>query len=113
MNSEAMLNIISALKRAGHDELTKEESKRGLCHMIDYTRPHCAEASRVAQDLMSTWPERSRSKLYPVPSKTRPPKTAYIRGQAEYALYDGEYGQARKRLALFLADELESYVSCL
>jgi len=112
MNKEAILNIIDTLERASCSELTKEESNRGLCLLIANCKPCCAETVEFTLNAMRDWPDSSGNKDYPVPSSTGGhPVSAYQTAHRNCELYKGEYGLARKQLALFLVGELADLMS--
>lgn len=80
----------------------------GICRDIDIlmTEDDCGMCARnLVRKIAVDWPEFSGDKDCPVPHPERTPLGAFMHVDN---LWVGEYGQARKRLCAFLADEIEN-----
>lgn len=100
-----LADLIDFLDDVGSGKLTPDSGgmSLGLCFHIDtVVGCDCAIVTKC-QRLMTTWPEYSGSREYPVPHPTLHPMDAYDEVRS---LYTGEYGAARRRLAAYLCVEL-------
>ena len=91
--------------------LTPESCMDGLCYNLTTVLrrhgPATTSGCPIIQKYAPLWPEYSGDPDYPVPSQDEYDATsAYI----EVDLWEGEYGEARRRLAGFIADELEKEI---
>ena len=81
---------------------------RGLCGNLTIALREAGIASTrsgysIVPEYAPLWPEYSGNPEYPVPWQDDDALSAYN----EVDLWEGEYGEARRRLAGFIADELE------
>ena len=62
----------------------------------------------VPQELYVRWAEFSGDKVYPVPGPKRTsPMEFYYHCRRYDILWSGEYGESRKRLCMFIANEID------
>jgi hypothetical protein len=92
-------NGIEMLRYVGNGGMP-EDTCRGLCgNLLD------RGITTDIEPMLKKWPEYSGSPAYPIRDGFIEPADSY-----GYDMYSScsEYGRARRRLALFLADELEA-----
>lgn len=83
-------------------------SKVGLCNLIE---EYCIDSELVLFPIFREWPEYSGNDVYPIKgTNTKDPKQMYNNCKNMFSKKT-KYGQARRRLALFVADELEKTLS--
>jgi hypothetical protein len=102
-----MLKISNALRRMAQGELISNHGV-GLCTNLLTLEDQgvidgiSADGEDELLDMMQAWPEFSGEEFFPVPG-----------GEALYVNYDvpkwgdDEYGRARKRLCIYLAEKFE------
>ncbi len=94
--------LICHLVELSTDQVEPMNKRTGLCHEI--TRQYPAFISAV-EDAIAKWPENSGVEDFPVVSPWHSPASAYLDAIDKWD--DTDYGKARKRLCLFVAQELE------
>ena len=97
------------LRSWASDSETVPDPRRGICYnlgsvlMLRYSEVNWATAvCHLALD----WPEHSGVLWYPVPAVG---KTAIAAYHAAGNQWSGPYGESRKRLCIYLAEEFEKY----
>ena len=95
---------IQILRDLGTGVRKPAKTRRGACWALmsffSYKRSY-----KTIEQLAPTWPEFSGNIEYPVPHPTLDPEKAYVVRKQLWR--NDAYGNARRRLCLFLADELE------
>lgn len=95
--------LIRLLEDIGNEIVIPARPMFGLCFFIKkIDRSSIERCTR----LMAEWPEGTGSIDYPVPHPEMDSREAY---EDAYVIdmYQGQYGQNRRDLALYLAEELE------
>lgn len=92
------------LRKLGTGEVLPVEADCGICYELERMLPTYKGVRHVIK-LMQSWPEYSGDEDYPVPHFMLPASDAYH--YVDDLWGDDEYGNARRRLCTWLADQLE------
>ena len=105
MNRDIKKAAIEALRElSGTGPLDIDYCENGICICLVYLYDI---SDLYVQDIMKRalkWPSYSGNALFPVPHPKKTPNRGYME---ESNVWKGEYGELRKELAAWLADELE------
>ncbi len=94
--------LIERLRSLASGEAKPLDIELGICHEV---RMMSRLMSRPVLFIIVRWPEHSGHSSYPVRHPKMSPQDAFMEGSDLWQ--DDEYGKARKRLCIFIADELE------
>lgn len=104
--------LIEHLRRLGNGAMPSQKSE-GIClevHEFLHENIHVNQIQIIVSYkkqvavAMQTWPKRSSSTTYPVP---HPSKAAYAAYMQDNIWGNDEYGNNRRELCLWIADQLE------
>lgn len=103
--------VIEHLRALGRKEVDPIDNNQGLCSELSerfyFSGDVCLTDEQLedVQDLMNDWPKSSDEIEFPVPHPTMDPVESYC--VCDDLWGDDEYGDNRRELCLWLADELE------
>ena len=100
MNRETRIEVIEYLRKLGNGEIEPGSIKKGIC----FNLYKCYLVVISVYVDWTTWSEFSGDKTYPVGHDPRDAYESFVEG---LHLWEGEYGASRKRLCLWIADQLE------
>jgi len=95
--------MINHLRKLSTGEIQPKDDELGICAEIESFFSD-SDSDEIMQ-LSKKWPEFSGDRHFPVPNKSRSAQKAFM--FIDYLWGDDDYGDARRRLCAWLADELE------
>jgi len=104
-----MKNLIEYLTSLGTGEIKPKSTEYGICHSINYEFCNSDAYNYLEKisKLWVYWPKYSGSKLYPVGIDSKKYYPDYLFVNVENLWGDDEYGNNRRELCLWLAEQLE------
>lgn len=98
--------LIKHLRKLGNGEIKPINKGYGVCSELSVCKIATGDAEKVYKILVA-WPEGTGSAGYPVPHKNLTGFGAYDRQDIPMWDRRTQYGKARARLCLYIAQELE------
>lgn len=98
-----MKTLEAHLRALGNGEIQPNHDCYGICNDVGLNFGR--ESRGKIYGMMPKWPEFTGDRWYPVPHQTMSPEDAF--DNLDDLWSDDEYGDARRRLCLWLADQIK------
>ena len=95
--------LIGHLRKLGHKEIEPQWRDDGICSEL--TREGIPNSDLFIAIYAERWPKYSGSRVFPVPEPDKNPVSSYSFTKNKWD--NTPYGDNRRELCLFIADELE------